>query len=268
MPINIQNEAASALKVGHESVSSGYIGHEQVYPNSVTIQSFVFTDTSNIAYDQGGSNGTTRITRVTGDLGSTYSLAGSNGVNTSINGNYTLNTSPTDHNAVIAAQSSCTVPARTPTVTLTPTGNTVLQGGGSTFAPSITQTAGPGITYNYSGSLNISATIANSVTTEQNGTLYFTTGATCTVSWSWGSFTNLPAGFVPNIRVLRSNGQGTWSNGSVIRYYTGASGSGSDTYTNSSTLLSYFSFIIQLTNDPYGCVDFTNDYTTSNSVTP
>ncbi len=264
MPINIQNEAASALKVGHESVSSGYVGHEQVYPNSVTIQSFVFTDTSNLAYDAGA----TRIARVTGDLGSTYSLAGTNGVNTSINGNYTLNTSPTDHNAVIAAQSGCTTPARTPTVTLTPSGNTVLQGGGSTFTASITQTAGPGITYNYSGSLNISATIANSVTTTLNNTLYFTTGATCTVTWSWSGFTNVPSGFVPSIRITRANGSGTFSNGNSTLYYTGASGSGSDTYTNSSTYLSYFSFIIQLTNDPYGCVDFTNDYTTSNSVTP
>ena len=60
MPINLGHEAISGIKVGHADATAIYLGNEQVFPNSATIQTFVFTDTSNLAYDAGS----TRIARV------------------------------------------------------------------------------------------------------------------------------------------------------------------------------------------------------------
>ena len=56
MPINIQTGPLSALKVGHENVSSSYIGHQQIFPNSTTIQSAEFTDISTLGYNGGTRN--------------------------------------------------------------------------------------------------------------------------------------------------------------------------------------------------------------------
>ena len=262
MPTNLGHEAISGIKVGHVDATAAYLGHEQVFPNSATIQTFVFTDTSNLAYDAGS----TRIARVTGEIGSTYSLAGTNGVNTSINGNYTLSTSPTDHNAVIAAQSNCAAAQRTPTVTLTPLGSTVLQGGGSTFTVSITQTAGPGVTNNTSGTLSISCSTGTAVTNTIGGTLYFVNGSTFNVSYSWSGFTS--PGIVGGIRVAPALGTGSFtSSSSTYVYNTAASGSGTDTFTLTNNQ-PYMQFVIQLMNQTNGCVNFTNNSTTSNSVTP
>ena len=53
MPTNIGHEALTGLKVGHQNVSAGYLGHQQVFPNSAQITSAVFTDTTNAAYTGG-----------------------------------------------------------------------------------------------------------------------------------------------------------------------------------------------------------------------
>ena len=50
MPTNLGHEAISALKVGHENVTAGYIGNQQIFPNSVTIQSAAYTDTSALSW--------------------------------------------------------------------------------------------------------------------------------------------------------------------------------------------------------------------------
>ena len=46
MPSNIENANISALKLGTATVTKGYIGHQEVYPNTREIQSAVFTNTS------------------------------------------------------------------------------------------------------------------------------------------------------------------------------------------------------------------------------
>lgn len=136
MPSNIQHENISAAKLGIETISKGYIGHEEVYPNTREIQSATFTSTSTLS-----NTGGTRIFRVTGETGSTYSLTGYGA------GSYTLLSSPYDHSISVTSNNDCGDPSRTILTTLTPTGSTLLQGGGSTFASSFTQSGGPSETY-------------------------------------------------------------------------------------------------------------------------
>ena len=47
MPTHLGHEAITA-KLGHADPSM-YLGHEQIYPNNVSINSFAFTDTSTVA---------------------------------------------------------------------------------------------------------------------------------------------------------------------------------------------------------------------------
>ena len=176
MPSNIEHANISALKLGTADVTKGYIGHEQVYPNTRQITSGVFTDTSNLSYGGG-----TRVFRVTGESGSTFNVSASNG---SGGGSYTLGSSPEDIN-ISVSNTGCTGSARTITGTLTPTGSTVLQGGGSTFTSSINQTAGPGIT-NHTGTWSISvAHVGNPQTTVIGGTTYYTAGTQWDVTYTW-----------------------------------------------------------------------------------
>lgn len=181
MPSNIQHENISAAKLGIETISKGYIGHEEVYPNTREIQSAAFTSTSTLS-----NAGGTRLFRVTGDTGSTYSLTGYGA------GGYTLLSSPYDHSISVTSNNDCGDPSRTILTTLTPTGSTLLQGGGSTFASSFTQSAGPSET-NYNFSLSISITNTNYVTTTYNSTLMWGSGAAFTVSYSGNN--NSPASF-------------------------------------------------------------------------
>ena len=175
MPSNIEHANISALKLGTADVTKGYIGHEQVYPNTKQITSGVFTDTSNLSYGGG-----TRVFRVTGESGSTFNVSASNG---SGGGSYTLGSSPEDIN-ISVSNTGCTGSARTITGTLTPTGSTVLQGGGSTFTSSINQTAGPGIT-NYTGTWSISVSEVTKNTTVIGGTTYYTAGSVWDVTYTW-----------------------------------------------------------------------------------
>ena len=193
MPTNIGHEGISALKVGHENVTAGYIGNQQIFPNSVTIQSAAYTDTSTLSYAGG-----TRLFRVTGDLGSTYDLTGSGA------GSYTLASSPYDHSISIGANTGCSSPAQTITTTLTPTGNTVLQGGGSTFASSFTQGASPNTSQTYNWGISISVSVVTSVTTTYNGVLFFTDGSVFNISYSGNN--NSPSTFTAITGVLGSGG--------------------------------------------------------------
>lgn len=175
MPSNIEHANIAALKLGTATVTKGYIGHEQVYPNTRQITSGLFTDTSNLSYGGG-----TRVFRVTGESGSTFNVSASNG---SGGGSYTLGSSPEDIN-ISVSNTGCTGSARTVTGTLTPTGSTVLQGGGSTFTSSINQTAGPGIT-NHTGTWSISVSEVTKNTTVIGGTTYYTGGSQWDVTYTW-----------------------------------------------------------------------------------
>ncbi len=181
MPINIQNANISAAKLGISNVSKIFVGHNEIFPSTKEIQSAVFTDTSNLSYSGG-----TRVFRVTGEAGSTFNVSASNG---SGGGSYTLGGSPEDINIAVS-NTGCTGSARTITSTLTPTGSTVLQGGGSTFASSFNQTAGPGIT-NYTGTYTVAVTEVSKTTTTINGVVYYAAPTVwdMTITWNFGGLT-------------------------------------------------------------------------------
>ena len=135
--------------------------------------------------------GGTRVFRVTGESGSTFNVSASNG---SGGGSYTLGSSPEDIN-ISVSNTGCTGSARTITGTLTPTGSTVLQGGGSTFTSSINQTAGPGIT-NHTGTWSISVSEVTKNTTVIGGTTYYTAGSQWDVTYTWNFGSTLDALYI------------------------------------------------------------------------
>lgn len=171
MPSNIEHENISAIKLGIADVTKGYIGHEEVYPNTREIQSAAYTSTSTLSSDGG-----TRIFTVTGEVGSTYNLTGYG------SGSYTLASSPYDHNISIGANTSCGGSSRTISTTLSPTGSTVLQGGGSSFSSSFTQSHNGYV--NWTPSLSVSGSLTHtnpgSTIVTISGVNYFTPGANFT----------------------------------------------------------------------------------------
>lgn len=195
MPTHLGHEAITA-KLGHADPSM-YLGHEQIYPNSVEIQSAAYTDTSTLS-----NSGGTRLFRVTGALGSTYDLTGEGA------GSYTLASSPYDHSISIGANTGCSSPAQTITTTLTPTGNTVLQGGGSTFSSSFTQSASSNISQTYNWGISISISVSGTpVTQYYNGVLFFTNGTVFNITYSGNN--NSPSTFTALTSAL---GSGSYSN--------------------------------------------------------
>ena len=145
MPTNLGHDAIPALKVGHENVISAYAGHQQIYPNTTVIQSAAYDSNAAMA-----NTGGTRQFVVTGQIGATYDLTGS------LTGSYTQSVNPTNYTVTANNVSgTCNAAATTYTTTLTPTGDTTLQGGGSTFSDAFTRAAGPG-TSSYSGSVSVS----------------------------------------------------------------------------------------------------------------
>jgi len=172
MPSNIEHANISALKLGTATVTKGYIGHEEVYPNTREIQSAAFTNTSL------ANNATSNIFRVTGETGSTYDLSGN------LTGSYVLPSSPYDHTQTFETNYRCGRSADTYTVTLTPTGSTTLQGGGSTFSSSATHAAGPSSTV-VSPTCNISYATIDNITTTVNGVLFWNYGAKVRITFNW-----------------------------------------------------------------------------------
>lgn len=233
MPVNIQHDTASALQVGHESVSAGYIGHEQVYPNSVEISSLRFPVTdAGVAWSSqvpvGGSTlSDQRNVEITGAIGSTFTLAGAGGVNSSqFNNPYTLTTSPLRFRVAIDSNNSCDAPYRTPTVAITPTGNTVLGSGVSTPFGYVSQAPGP-YHQSFSTSASFSVTENSRVLTYVGGTPFFTGGS------SWTVTVTVPV----NTTQVTSYGLGWYrGNGTTNTYGTNfANNAGSATYTFSLT---------------------------------
>lgn len=195
MPSNIENANISAIKLGTVDMTKGYIGHEEVYPNTREIQSAAYTNTSTLS-----NSGGTRLFRVTGAEGATYNLTGFGA------GSYIISSSPYDHSINPGSNNSCGDPSRTILTTLTPTGSTVLQGGGATFASSYTQSAGPPENY-YNFNVSISVTVSTTVTNLYNGVLFFTNGTVYTVSYSGNN--NSPSSFTMSSGGL---GSGSYSN--------------------------------------------------------
>ena len=233
MPTNLGHDAISALKVGHESVTSAYAGHQQIYPNTTLIQSAAYNSNAGMA-----NTGGTRIFQITGDIGATYDLTGS------LTGSYTHGGGTTGYNVTANNVSgTCDAAAATYTVTLTPTGSTTLQGGGSTFSDAFTRAAGP-VTNSYSGSLSISASNTNRVTTLVNGQLYWASGSTWAVTWS-ASGAHMSHG------LLSSFPSGTYSGGSSIS----AGSSGTRTFTLGMNIQTVVFYVYGYST---GCNDMSN----------
>jgi len=183
MPSNIQHENISDAKLGIETISKGYIGHNEVYPNTREIQSAAYTSTSTL-----GSVGGTRTFRVTGETGATYNLTGYG------SGSYTLNSSPYDHSISIGSNASCGGSSRTISTTLSPTGSTVLQGGGSSFSSSFTQNHTGSV--NWTPSLSVSGSLTHtnpgSTIVTISGVNYFTPGANFTATFTVSGYQQSP----------------------------------------------------------------------------
>jgi|9_EtaG_2_1085328.scaffolds.fasta_scaffold02048_3 hypothetical protein len=218
MPTNLGHETISALKVGHSSVTAAYAGHQQIFPNTTTIQSAGYYPNNNTMACSGG----TRIWRVIGDIGATYDLTGS------LTGSHTQTSNTVDYNVTSGnVCSTCDAPASTYSVTLTPTGNTVLQGGGSTFSNSFVRQAGQA-TNTYNANPSITATNTNYATTTVNGTLKWAPGAAWSVSWSYNgtyathSTSNMSIGVGGSTRSGDYSGSGSSDSGT----YTFTLGSG------------------------------------------
>ena len=134
----------------------------------MVINSGAYTSTSTLSYVGG-----TRTFRVIGDTGATYNLSGYGA------GSYTLNSSPFDHSISVGANTACGAGSRTISTTLTPTGSTVLQGGGTNFSSSFTQATAGNVSFTWNPSGGGSATHTNSPSniTTINGVDHFTPGA-------------------------------------------------------------------------------------------
>lgn len=231
MPSNIEHANISAIKLGTTDVVASYIGHDQVYPNSREIQSAAYTSTSTLS-NSGGS----RLFRVTGETGATYDLTGSGA------GSYILPTSPYDHTINVSANNSCGASGRTITTTLVPTGSTTLQGGGSSFASSFSQAAGPSIN-NVNVTASISATNTNRVTTTVGSQLYWAAGSTWDITYSSTS------SIQTRIYLYAAFGGGNWSSSQTVY---GSNVSGTITYTMTHAQLStiYFSVYARPDTNP------------------
>lgn len=171
MPSNIENANISAIKLGTADVTKGYIGHEEVYPNTREIQTAVWTDTSNLA-KQGG----TRVWRVTGEVGAAYNLTGYGA------GSYVLPSSPYNHSISVGGNGSSPCynsSTRSITTTLTPTGSTIITGGAANISGSFTQLAGTGVqSYTPVATSGPSIVALNNLKTTVGGTTYWASGAT------------------------------------------------------------------------------------------
>ena len=170
MPSNIQHEPIEDIKLGINTVSKGYIGHEQIYPNSRALASAAYTDTSAVSSDGG-----TRYLRVTGEEGSQYTLSGA------VSGTFSLGPTYTNHSVGIGYQGCGTSSRTVGSVTLTPVSPTVISGGASSISRSLTQYGG-GAIRNWNSNFSWSINNTNKVTSVQNGVTKWATGSTWTIT--------------------------------------------------------------------------------------
>ena len=120
MPINLFNNPLSSIRLGANNILKGYIGNSQIFPNDTEIAAAAFTN-SNIANTGGNTSYV-----VTGDIGSSFTLTGSNGA-TAPSGTQVISSSPATYQIAIADQSTiCGATARNSQIVIIPQGNTVL----------------------------------------------------------------------------------------------------------------------------------------------
>ena len=248
MPSNIEHENISAIKLGIVDMTRGYIGNQEVYPNTRSVTSAAFTNTSTLS-----NAGGTRTYRVSGALGAQYTLTGSNGASSP--GAQTLSVSPTDYSISVSANNACGSSSRTPTITITPTGATALAGGVSSTS-SFTQSGRASGTA-HTMSMSTSIYDLNKITTTVNGVAYYAPGSTWTISYSW----NIPSAI--------NWGTTYWQYIFAQPYFTGNTGSTPGLYVTSGGVWSYTSLWavygsrISTGNTSSGTANFTVEYRTS-----
>tara|TARA_E500000081_G_scaffold116933_1_gene120392 strand:+ start:167 stop:1075 length:909 start_codon:yes stop_codon:yes gene_type:complete len=187
MPSNIEHANISALKLGTADVTKGYIGHEEVYPNTKEIQSIAFADTSTVP-----NTGATRVLNIGGEIGSTFTLTGANGASSP--GAQSLSSTSEAFNISIGSNSSYGASSRTPSITIATTGSTTLASGVPT-SRTLTQAAGPSVSnISINGSVSVSNLVNN--TTVVNGITRWANGASFRVTHSFTTNGNIPWSFL------------------------------------------------------------------------
>lgn len=168
MPTNIGSEALSTMKLGEAAVDKAYVGVDQIFPNETEITAAAYDNAS-----IGNTGGTTPYS-VSGDIGSSFTLAGSAGA-TAPGGTQVLTSSPSSYNITVGTNDACGDPSRSPLITIAPQGASVLAAGLSS-TDTISQSGGPAYT---SCTTNISVSANNLVynTVTVGGTVYWTAGA-------------------------------------------------------------------------------------------
>ena len=230
MPTNLGHEAISA-KLGHADPNI-YLGHEQIYPNSTTVTSFAFADTSTVS-----NAGETRVLNIGGDIGSTITLTGSNGASSL--GAQTLSSTSSAFNIPISANNNFGAPSRTPTVTLGATGNTSLAGGLPTTR-TLTQAAGPAITnISISTSTNVFTLVNN--TTTVNGQLRWASGASFRVIHNVVSNGSVPWNFLSTFNSCQAAAIAYGNTGSLTATQSGHTVGGDTNHNYYSGLYWYMS---------------------------
>ena len=261
MPTHLGHEAISA-KLGHADPSI-YLGHEQIYPNSTTVTSFAFADTSTVS-----NAGETRVLNIGGDIGSTITLTGSNGASSL--GAQTLSSTSSAFNIPISANNSYGASSRTPTVTLGATGNTSLAGGLPTTR-TLTQAAGPAIT-NISISTTTSVfTLVNNTTTV-NGQLRWASGASFRVIHSINlSGAAIPWNFLSTVNSCQVKAVAYGNTGSLTATQSGHSVGGDTNHNYYNNLFWYMSNrngSLPAGNIPPNLFNAQYDITLTNSANP
>ena len=231
MPTNLAENALSALKVGNDNVTAAYVGNSQIFPNTVELTSW-----GGIPLASYGNGGYTVPVTVTGQVGATFALNGSNGISGS-NSNTITQTGGQAFNTTLATNGTCGAASRTPSLTIAATGSTTLASGFGSTTDTATQAAGPSNTYT-----NIAVPtpgIADApgfnnqanYTTVVSGTNRWANGATFTMTWAYTTLTSTYAASSYPIAELRGVG-GTMVPGSRYTINSMASSIGAPTDPN------------------------------------
>ena len=261
MPTNLGHEAISA-KLGHADPNI-YLGHEQIYPNSTTVTSFAFADTSTVS-----NAGETRVLNIGGDIGSTITLTGSNGASSL--GAQTLSSTSSAFNIPISANNNFGAPSRTPTVTLGATGNTSLAGGLPTTR-TLTQAAGPSVTnISISSTTNVFTLVNN--TTTVNGQLRWANGAQFRVIHGINvSGATIPWNFLSTVNSCQATAVPFGNTGTLTATQSGHSVGGDTNHNYYSGLIWYMSNrggSLPAGNLPPSLFNAQYDITLTNSANP
>ena len=197
MPTNLAEIALGALKVGNDNVTAAHVGHQQIFPNSVEITSWTGQE-GRTNYPSGGGAVGTYTTSVTGPVGATFNLVGTNGaigqtgLVKAING-------AENFDYGISSNETCDTGQRTVSLALVATGNTTLAnplGGrpnpdtGGSGNPAAIQVASPYSTQtiSISGTWTITEIQKNTVTV--GGSLRFAAGTIYDFTYTTGTITN------------------------------------------------------------------------------